>query len=217
MPDDALKPALRKALRLNEIGNESPYRLSFAAKANSGASFGFMQGGLAANQPIVKQTFQQALAAAGIPQAKIAALTQQLSGHLTSNPLSPGDTKLVNDALLASSALVDAMDEAILKGVYDDLDECTQTADDAGRAIDPEALIFMALWINMSGPPTSLLKWLKGQNPGLSKPVPPAGDVVDEGAIEAYLKATNYFVTNPGNFPHIVECAEAGAALLPQT
>jgi hypothetical protein len=215
MPDDAVKPALRKALRLNEIGNASPYRLSFAGKANSGASFGFMQGDLNANQPIVKSTFQQALAAAGIPQDKRAALTQQLSGHLAHNPLTQADTDLVNAALLASRALVDAMDEAILQSVYGNLDRCTDTAQDAGRAIDPVALIYMALWINMSGPPTSLLKWLEGEDPGLAEPVPPAADVVDEDSIEAYLKATSYFVNNPGNFPHIVQSAEAGAELLP--
>jgi hypothetical protein len=216
MVADALKPAFRKALRLNEISNASPYRLSFAAKGNSGASFGFMQGDLAAHQPVVTQTFQQALAAAGIPQDTIDALTQQLSVHLTTNPLTPEDTQLVNNALLASKALVDAMDESILQGVYRGVDRCTQSAQNAGRSIDPRALIFMALWINMSGPPTTLLKWLSGQDPGFSQPVPPAGDVVDEGAIRAYLAATPFFVKNPHNLLHIVQSAEAGATLLPQ-
>jgi hypothetical protein len=215
MPDDALKPALRMALRLHEIGDESPYRLSFAAKGVSGASFGFMQGDLAANQPGVKKTFHDALAAAGVAETKIQNLTQRLSVHLISNPLTAAETKLVNDALLASNALVDAMDEAILQGVYNDLDQCAQTADDAGRSIATKALIYMALWINMSGPPTSLLKWLAGKNPGLAKPVPKAGNVVDGPAMEAYLRATSYYSENPQNFPHLLQCAAAGAALLP--
>ena len=216
MPDNALKPALRMALRLHEIGDSSPYRLSFAAKGVSGASFGFMQGDLAANQPGVQKTFHDALAAAGVSEAKIKSLTQQLSVHLISNPLTAADTKLVNDALLASKGLVDAMDEDILQGVYGSLDQCTQTATGAGRTIAPKALIYMALWINMSGPPTSLLKWLAGKNPGLTKPIPKAGAVVDGPAMETYLQATSYYSENPHNFPHILQCAAAGAALLPK-
>jgi hypothetical protein len=51
MVDEMLKPALRVALRLHEIGDLSPYQLGFAGKGKSGASFGFMQADLAAGQP----------------------------------------------------------------------------------------------------------------------------------------------------------------------
>jgi hypothetical protein len=53
MPEENLKPALRRALQVHEIGDETPYRLFFAAKGKSGASFGFMQGDLAGKQPVV--------------------------------------------------------------------------------------------------------------------------------------------------------------------
>jgi len=215
MPDDALKPALRRALRFNEIGNDSPYRISFAGKGNSGGSFGFMQGDLAAHQPEVTQTFHDALAAAGVPEAKIQSLLHVLSVHCPTNPLTPADTTLVDNALLASRTLVDQMDETILQGVYGNLDRCNNTAGAANCTIAPVALIYMALWINMTGPPTTLLRWLSGQNPGLTRPIPPAGNSVDQAAIQTYLQATSYFTNNPHNFPHLVESANAGAALLP--
>ena len=39
MPDPAIESALLRALRIHEIGNRTPYELSFAGKAKSGASF----------------------------------------------------------------------------------------------------------------------------------------------------------------------------------
>src|SRR5271156_2644589 len=128
MVDETLKPALRTALRLNEIGDASPYQLSFAGKGKSGASFGFMQGDMVAGQPEVQQTFHNALEAAGIPAATIDDLAQQLSVPLVSCPLTQDERQEVNAALLASRALVDAMDEIILGKVYDSLDTCTARA-----------------------------------------------------------------------------------------
>jgi hypothetical protein len=215
MPNDDLKPALRMALRVHEIGSKSPYQLFFAGKGNSGGSFGFMQGDLAARQPNVTATFRKVLAAAGIAPAKIESLRRALAVHIIVNPLSREDTDLVNAALLRGRADVDAMDEEILQGVYGDLDTCIKTARDAGRTIDPKALLFAALWINMSGPPTKLLTWLKGGDPNLSRPVPPPGAVVTAPQIETYLRATDYYVNNPGNIPHLLESVDAGARLLP--
>ena len=60
MPQESVKPALRAGLRMHEIGSASPYKLFFAAKGKSGASFGFMQGDLAAGQPDVTKTFRRA-------------------------------------------------------------------------------------------------------------------------------------------------------------
>src|SRR5579862_2033187 len=122
MPDDAIKPALRAALRFHEIGNASPYQLCFAGKGNSGASFGFMQGDLAAGQPVVTDTFNTALSAAWMARATIDGFRERLSVHLVENPLTPAETSSINAALLAGSAKVDAMDENILGSVYNDLD-----------------------------------------------------------------------------------------------
>ena len=215
MPDANLLPAFLTAFRVNEIGSKSPFEILFAAKGNSGGSFGAMQGDLAAGQPNVTKTFHDCLAAAGVPEPRIAALTAALAKHVTSNPLSPADTKLVNDALLAGKDLVNKMDEGILQGVFGDLDNCISTAAAAGHTIVPEAQLYIGLWINMTGPPSTLLTWLKGGNPGLSKPIPKAGAVVDVPAIQTYMKATKFFVTNPKNFNHMVESVAAGAKLLP--
>src|SRR5262245_29857390 len=135
MPDEALKPGLRAALRVHEIGQHSPYELLFAAKGKSGASFGFMQGDLAAGQPEVRQTFRDVLADTGMNQATINALQQRLGIHLISNPLTAEETEQVNAALLAGKARVDAMDEVILAQVYKGLDTCLATARAVGCTI----------------------------------------------------------------------------------
>jgi hypothetical protein len=212
----ALDPALRAALRLHEIGTASPYRLFFAGKGKSGASFGFMQGDLAAGQPEVTKTFHDSLAAASFQEGQISSFTQQLSVHLIKNPLSLSDTNSIDAALLASRTLVDTMDGQILSGVYEQLQRCIATATAAGRTIADKALIYMALWINMSGPATKLLDWLSGRDPGLTRPIPVAATLVDGVAMETYLQATSYYSENPGNFSHMLQCAAAGAALLPK-
>jgi hypothetical protein len=214
MPDPSLKPGIRTALRLNEIGDASPYRLSFAGKGKSGASFGFMQGDMAAGQPEVLKAFRDALAAAGSPSGTVEGLVKRLSVHLVGNPLSAAETKAVNDALLAGRAVVDAMDETILGKVYADLDTCIAKASGAGRSIAPKAALYMALWINMTGHPTKLLVWLAGGDPGLRVHVPPPPATVDGPAIEAYLRATDYFSENPGNFPHMMQSVAAGVTAL---
>jgi hypothetical protein len=214
MPDQSLKPGIRAALRLHEIGDASPYQLSFAGKGKSGASFGFMQGDMAAQQPEVLKAFRDALAAAGSPSATIEKLVGRLSVHVVDNPLTPAETKAVNDALLAGRQLVDAMDESILGKVYDDLDTCIAKASGAGRSIAPKAALYIALWINMTGRPTKLLVWLADGNPQLRVPVPPPGTVVDGPAIETYLRATDYFTENPGNFPHMMQSVAAGVHAL---
>ena len=114
-PQSAIQAGLRAAVRMNEIGDASPYKLSFAGKGKSGASFGFMQGDMAAGQPIVHAAFKAALAAANVPADKITSLEQRLSVPLIGNPLSSEDAALVNGALSADAgrAQVDAMDTNI--------------------------------------------------------------------------------------------------------
>jgi hypothetical protein len=215
MPEERYKPALRQALQFHEIGDKSPYQLFFAAKGKSGASFGFMQGDLAAAQLIVQSTFHQCLSASGFTEDKINGLARQLSVHLIRNPLSRAETERVNSALDAHRDLVDAMDDTILTGVYGGLDKCLAAAEKAKRTIQPLAQLYVAMWINMSGPPTKMLKWLAGDDPQLGVPVEPPGKEVDVKAIQAYLKATSYYRENPRNFPHLEESAKAGAKKLP--
>jgi hypothetical protein len=44
MVDSALIPAIKEAVKQNEIGDASPFELSYAELDKSGASFGAMQG-----------------------------------------------------------------------------------------------------------------------------------------------------------------------------
>jgi hypothetical protein len=215
MPEEKYRPALRRALQVHEIGDKTPYQLFFARKANSGASFGFMQGDLAAGQVVVQKTFHDCLAGENIPGDKIRDLTRRLSGHLTDNPLGAADNELVTNALKAQSALVDEMDMAILGDVLDGLDDCIAEAVKAGRSISPKAQLYIAMWINMSGPPDKILDWIAGRDAGLRRPVPPPGEEIDVSAIEGYLKATKYYIENERNFSHLQQSAAAGAALLP--
>ncbi len=216
MLDDAIKPAIRTALRLHEIGDASPYRLFFAGKGKSGGSFGFMQGDLAAGQPIVVSTFRAVMRAAGVGDDRSQAIQGSLCVHCVENPLDGGDTQLVNDALAADAGrpLVDAMDEQILGGVYAGLERCLDAASASGRTIAPKALLYLAMWINMTGPPSTVVQWLSGKAVALAKPIGLAGPVVDGPAMETYLQATNYYSENPQNFPHAMQCAAAGMAVL---
>lgn len=203
------------ALRMHEIGTESPYRLYFATKGNSGASFGFMQGDLAAGQRIVVDTFRRILSQAGATATEVQRYLSTLSVHLISNPLSQKDTKFVNDALTMNDALVDAMDNALVLGVYSDLSACIAAAATGGREISAKALLYAALWINMSGPPTKLLTWLKGGDPHLRRPVATPPKIVTGNDMRGYLMATDYYVSNPRNAPHLDEAVQVGATLLP--
>jgi hypothetical protein len=209
--DDPVRQTIATALRLHEIGKATPYQISFAGKGKSGGSFGFMQGDLAAGQPIVNATFQRILEAAGMPAAKAQALQDRLSVHTIANPLSPEDSALVNHALSseAGRALVDAMDQAILRNVFGDVRRCMTAAEASERSITLKALLYMAMWINMSGPPSSLLTWLKGREVMFDNQVkvPPPGELVDGIAMESYLQKTHYFSANPANFKRLRQCA----------
>jgi hypothetical protein len=211
--NEQLKSAILTALRMNEIGDASPYQLSFAGKGKSGASFGAMQGDLAAKQQVVENTFHDVLEAAGFDPAEIQNFLTVLSVPRITNPLSMADTKRINDALNNSRSLVDAMDRNILAGVLAGVDQCIGAASGAGRHVEAKALIYMALWINMSGPPSKLLTWLAGGDPGMLG-APVLGAAVTASNMENYLRATRYFHENPGNLPHILQSAAAGAQKL---
>lgn len=219
MLDESIKMALRTSLRLHEIGDKSPYRIFFAAKGKSGGSFGFMQGDLAAGQSGVVATFEAVLKAASVSAAKGRSILDALCVHVVKNPLSAADTQLVNDALSAPKGrlLVDRMDDDILSGVHAGLEKCLSAASAMGRAIEPKALIYMAMWINMSGPPTKLLQWLAGKSISMATPLGKAPSIVTGLAMENYLRATNYYYENPGNLPHAMQCAAAGMAAMHAT
>ena len=213
MVEQALYPAIRAAIKQNELGNASPYCLSYARLGQSGASFGIFQGDTNVN-PRARATLSDVLNAAGIDDAKAAAILAAVSRPLPAgNPLSPDDTTLVNDALASDlgQPLVDAMDNGLMQTVLTGIDSCVAAS--GQRPIDPAAQLYMALWINMTGAPTTLCKWLGGDE--IAGLAPPAGDAVGTEDIAAYLQASAYFRQNPRNFAHLQASVEAGAAQLP--
>src|SRR5579862_2200810 len=159
--DQDLQNAIAAALKLHEIGHGDPYRLSFASKGNSGASFGSMQGDLSV-QPLARDTLRSALLEAQVPSSKIDQIIATLSHPAITNPLSAEDDATVTAALSspAGRRLVDTMDNQILSEVIDAVDECIAAAETTGHEIEPKATIYIALWINMTGAPTTLKQWL---------------------------------------------------------
>ena len=209
-----LRDAITAAVESNEGASDNPYRLSFARKAESGASFGKMQGDLSAQQ-LARDTLKKALLANGVDMDRATDIVAQLSRPMATNGLDAAADQLVEAALAsdAGRSLVDDMDQEILAQVIDAVDVCLGTAQSAGREVEPKAAIYMAMWINMSGPPTTLKLWLAGQDVFLAhhtRRVAAPGDVVTAADMEGYLQATDYFTANPRNFAHLQQAAAAG-------
>ena len=200
MPDLALVPAIREAIKQNEIGNASPYRLSYACFGASGASFGVFQGDTNVNET-ARETLVRALQASGAAPEAIARIMAAVSQRCPNgNPLSQADS-ITADAALSSDdgrTLVDEMDAGLLRVVLNELDSCIAAAASRNHTIEPGALLYIALWVNMTGAPDILSKWLAGtQEVGLA---PPVGPVVVRQDVESYLEATTYFRFHPRYF-----------------
>lgn len=209
-----LIPAIQKTVYANEGGE--PYKLSYAKKGSSGASFGYMQSDMHMRSD-ARDAMRKVLAAAGADQATVDRLVAALTPALPNgSPLSKQDADFVDAALSsnAGKALVDAQDALILNGVLDDVDGCIAAAAARNLTIAPLALLYIAPWINMTGAPTTLKKWLGG-TPVDGYPAPPAPPEALGAQLEAYLKATKFFRENPKNFKHFSDCVALGAKLLP--
>jgi hypothetical protein len=215
MSDPNLLPAVQTTIRQNEIGDSSPYCLSFACLGQSGASFGYMQGDTNVSA-LTRATLRYVLSQANTDQTTSNRILSALSRALPNgNPLTKPDTLTVNKALAgeAGQKLVDQMDAKLLKVVLDGLDLCTSAAATNHLSISPIAYLYFAPWINMSGTPTLLTSWLKGA-PVNGVPAPTLPTVLERDA-QAYLQSMAYFQAHPRNFAHLEECVEKGAAELP--
>ncbi len=215
MVDSALVPAIREAVKQNEIGSASPYALSYARLGQSGASFGFFQGDTNVNQ-LARSALTQILQAGGADAGTVGRIMAAVSQPCPNgNPLSGADTGLANGALSSDTGrqLVDAMDTTLLDVVLGELDSCIDAASAVGQSIDPEALLYIALWANMTGAPSTLDKWLGGTPElGLGSP---AGPVVTPRDLTGYLQATSYFQQHARNFTHMQSSVAAAVPLLP--
>jgi hypothetical protein len=131
------------------------------------------------------------------------------------NPLSPEDTDLANAALSSSDGrkLVDQMDDGLLQIVLHGVDSCIAAAQTRSLTIDGIAILYIALWVNMTGPPNMLSRLLSG-TPELGVS-PPSGPRVSQHDIESYLHATKFVVLHPRNFVHLQESVQAAIPDLP--
>ena len=106
----------------------------------------------------------------------------------------------------AGMALVDAMDAGTLQVVLGEVDRCIAAA--GNDIITPDAQVAIALWVNMTGEPTSLLAWLESPF-RLSQSVIALSDML------GYLAATLYFRVHTRNLVHFKDAVAAGVPLLP--
>lgn len=215
MVDKALKPAIKEAIRYNELGTASPYRLSFARLGKSGASFGVFQSDT--NVSLSARTrLEKILRQTGVNAAAVARIMRAISRPCPDgNPLSRADTGTVNTALQScvGQGMVDAIDGALFGVVLDELQSCLEAAAAAHLSISAVAQLYIALWVNMSGEPSSLKHWLVGATVNkVGSPSPPAVTEVD---ITEYLTATKYFRLHPRNFAHMRDAVQAAAPLMP--
>jgi hypothetical protein len=210
MVDAVLLPAIRAALRENEIGDQSPYVLSYARLGESGGSFGVFQGDVHAD-PIAREALTQVLTAANVDAGSITRIVDAVSRPCPNgSPLSPADQQTVDDALASPEgrAIVDAVDEKILQVILNELDSSIDAAASVNSQLNEGAQLCIALWVNMTGPPTTLNDWIKGQQVG--KVAPPAASPVTRDDVTRYLEATKYFTDHPKNLIHFQASVDKG-------
>jgi hypothetical protein len=214
MTDPAMLPAIKASIRANEIGSQSPYKLSFAKKGNSGASYGVFQNDTYANRTALT-TLTQILSDAGLPADQVQRITGLLGRPCPTNPLSASDEAAVNAALAApdGQAQVDTLDSAQLQIVTGYLDQALAASI---APVNGDAQLAICLWCNMTGKPTTLMTWLGGASvTQAGGTVAPPGNPVTMDDMTRYLLSTQFFVQNPGNWPHFTDSVAAGVPLLP--
>src|SRR4051812_31838861 len=123
MAATTLTDAIKVAIKQNELGNASPYKLSFAQLGQSGASFGVFQGDTNVS-PVAQKALTAILQIEGIDASAISRIMNLLCRPCPNgNPLNPIDRGLVDAALntAAGRAAVDKMDAGLLETVLREL------------------------------------------------------------------------------------------------
>jgi hypothetical protein len=214
MTDSTMFPAIRAAIKANEIGAGDPYSLSFAKKGTSGASFGIFQNDTATNRDALN-TLKSVMQKAGVPSDQVARIIKLVGKPCDEDPLTDEDETAANNALSSADGkkAVDALDDKRLKVICGYLDDAVDAAKDP---IEGKAQLGICMWCNMTEAPTTMLIWLGGKavdEPGGK--VDPPGNPVSFDDLTRLLKYTTFFTNNPGNWQHFADSAEEGAKLLP--
>ena len=212
MIDEHLLTTIRKVIRLNELGADTPYCLSFACQGNSGASFGLYQGDAHVDQPRVPDMLRRILHLHGAEESTISRILGAVSQVCPVDPLSADDKALANAALNTPGgrALVDQLDGEIERTLVERVQTCIDAAAGARLAVALDALLYIACWINMSGRPNQLNRWIAGTAVyNLPPPQPPR---LEGSHICDYLRRTAFFATHPRNFEHLRDCVSGALA-----
>lgn len=214
MTDATMLAAVKAALRANELGAADPYRLSFADLGKSGASFGVFQADTAANRG-AWSALHRILTNAGMATAKINSIMATLAKPCNSTSLALADMFATNAAIASPQGrqIVDDLDEVTLDTVMRHLGQANYAATANGKTIEPRAQIMIALWCNMTGAPNTLCSWIGGTEVALVRP--PPNPIVSANEIECYLRAQQYFVSNPHAISHLLASVAVGVNLLP--
>ena len=220
--DTAWCAACFEAVRWHETRDLAAeiYAISFAEDGQSGGSFGAMQNDCHASGRALS-VFTGILLAAKMPIDQRGRVIGLVAAAQRSDPLSPADRAAVNAALesVQGRAAVDQLDQSVFRLLLPQLDRCiAAAAANGGAAIATDAAMGMAIWINASGAPSTLLRWLGGE-PVIEHAGRPAlvarGQVIDQAAFTAYLALTLEFSRSPRYIEAMTEAMAIGLAKLP--
>jgi hypothetical protein len=214
--DATTMAAIKAAIRANEIGSASPYQLIFAGKGSSGASFGVFQNDTAVS-PRALACLQNVLALNTDSSINAANILAKLNHHCPTNPLDENTTNVINSLLDSTQGrfLVDALDARTFNGVLANLSTSVNAAATVNHTISNDALLAFALWINMTGAPNTLNRWLSGNTVvenGQMIPAP-SDTIISRETADDYLSNTQFFSENPRDKTHLWESVDVGLAV----
>lgn len=211
---DITDGALRAAIRHHELGGASPYCLSYARLGSSGASFGIFQADTHASADALA-TLRSLLYAGGMDSATIERIAMALREHCPNGcPLTKQDADAVATVMDSPGAkkLIDEMDGRLLKKVRDHVLSTVEAAARASRTVTPAAQLYTALWVNMTGAPTTLNQWIAGgqsqQEHSSLLPASP-GAVVGGPDLLAYLGSCLFFREYPQQLERMTVAVQA--------
>lgn len=214
-PASPIAAKIRAALRANELGPADPYALSYAGIGESGPSYGVFQNDVYASSA-ARATLWNILMTTGTPSKPASVLVDALRVPCRVCPLGVADEATVLAALASAPgrALVDALDGVTLAMVLGYVGRALDSAAGAGKTLDDGAACAVALWVNMTGAPATLDRWLGGEAVTIDGVdlAPPAGPVVSQADIEGYLAHTQFFEQHARNLAHLQASIVTGLA-----
>ncbi len=165
--DAAWRAACFAAVRWHETRNQATaiYALSFAEEGQSGGSFGAMQNDCHASSRAL-EIFTGILVAAKMPVDQRGRVLGLVSTVQRGNPLSRADRIAVEAALCSAQGrlAIDTLDQEVFRALLPQIDRCcAAAAANGGASIAADAGMGLAIWINSSGAPSTLLRWLGGE------------------------------------------------------